>query len=90
MQAIDTAFQGGPFAPVQTVLLLHLNLSFTNAVAHLRIQGPANTTFLLQASSNLITWDGIDTLTTDSNGLAEFTEPQMPGSQPRFYRVFDP
>jgi hypothetical protein len=62
----------------------------TNGLFSFTISSIANTTFGIQASTDLLHWTPIGTATTATNGVATFQDTNSSSLQGRFYRVHWP
>ena len=90
VQAVDASWQGGPYAPLQTLLPLKLEVQKVAEGVHLTIRGSASTAFRVEATEDMLTWSGIGALATDTNGVAEFLDEVAPMPVARFYRLATP
>jgi len=94
VQAVDTAFAGGPFAPEQTFVvppaIQGIDLQ-ANGEVLLRFLGTAGgTNYVLEASTNLTGWAAIANLMTDVGGMFQYAETNVTSIPVRFYRVRSP
>jgi uncharacterized membrane protein YeaQ/YmgE (transglycosylase-associated protein family) len=93
VQAVDTAFAGGPFAPEQTLVvppaIRAIELQ-TNGVVLLRFLGLPGSSYTVEASTNLTGWAAIATLSAAANGAFEYAETNVATIPARFYRVRSP
>ena len=91
VQAVDTAFAGGPFAPEQTFVvppaIQGIELPTNGAVLLSFLGAPGGTNYVLEASTNLTVWSGIANLSADSNGTFEYTETNVASVPVRFFRL---
>jgi len=71
---------------VTSVTSAILSSSITNGQFALTIQAQPNSTYVIQASTNLTTWVSISTNTASAGGSIKFTDPSPLGSQ-RYYRT---
>ncbi|MCI0351730.1 MAG: hypothetical protein L0Z53_20105, partial [Acidobacteriales bacterium] len=55
--------------------------------AEVVIIGSPNRFYTIEASTNLVTWGAIGSVTTDGAGSGRFTDAQAPGLSHRFYRA---
>jgi hypothetical protein len=62
----------------------------TNGYFQLRLSSSTNTSFEIQASTNLADWTSIGSGITDTNGLLFFQDTNAAGFPSRFYRAFWP
>jgi hypothetical protein len=74
-----------PAAPVLTALGFGTNNNF-----QFKLTSTGNTSFGIQASTNLIDWINIGIATTDTNGSLLFQDTNAPGFTSRFYRAYWP
>ena len=90
VQAIDTAFEGSPFASEQTLVVGPVILRFERRPMnqlYFQFRGQPGIGYLLQTSTDLQDWSEIKTLNTPPNGLFEDLETISTGDIARFYRL---
>ena len=73
-----------PATPVLT------SLGFTNGNYKFKLASTTNTTFGIQASTNLLNWINLGSGTTDANGLLFFQDTNPAPIRSRFYRAYWP
>src|SRR6266540_2559336 len=61
----------------------------TNGLFHLRLVGPGNTGYVIQATSDFATWTSLLT-NSAPNGIQEFVDPASTNFPRRFYRLMAP
>jgi hypothetical protein len=62
----------------------------TNGYCQLMLSSTTNTSFGIQASTNLASWTGLGSGTTDTNGLLFFQDTNAANFPTRFYRAYWP
>ena len=91
VQAVDTAFAGGPFAPEQTFIVppafqeIHVQPDGNIQLRFLGAVGGTN--YTLEASTNLTQWSAIANPMADAAGIFQYTETNRMNIPIRFYRV---
>lgn len=73
--------------PIRPTLLPQ---GFTNGYFQLKLSSTSNTTFHIQASTDLATWSTIGTTNTGTNGVLWFRDTNSPTHTNRFYRAVWP
>lgn len=58
-----------------------------NSQAQLQIEGASDTTYLIEASTDLINWKSVGTTSVSTNGTFDFEDPDAANYPSRFYRV---
>ena len=56
----------------------------------LDVLGDESSTYIIQASSDLVNWVTIGSTSTDGNGQGKFTDSKASSEGVRFYRVLEP
>jgi hypothetical protein len=92
VQAIDTSFAGGAFAPEATFHIASgppviTSFAYVAGQFQVRFDGLAGGNYTLQASSNLVQWVGITNLIAPTNGSYQVQDPAAATFPHRFYRL---
>ncbi len=92
VQAIDSAYAGGPFASEATFTIAPVitTFSYTNNQFKINFNALATNSYTLQASPNLTTWTNLASLIPPTNGPAQLTDPAPAHSPVRYYRLSSP
>jgi hypothetical protein len=94
VQAVDTAFAGGPFAPEATFVvppaIQGITLEVDGTVRIAMLGAPNVAGYVVEGSTNLVTWSGVATLTADVNGQFSYVETNVSTIPVRYYRVHSP
>ncbi len=93
VQAIDTAFAGGAFAAESTFVIPPSITGFsfqTNGQFRASFTALGNSSYTLQASTNLQQWTNVTTLVAATNGAAQLTDANGAGFARRYYRLSVP
>jgi hypothetical protein len=61
-----------------------------NGHAVIRFPGAAGQTYRVQASTDLVHWTTLSSVTVDTSGVLQFEDVDAPGNQFRFYRTVSP
>lgn len=84
-------YPGGVY--VQTVVAGRIildGMGLSNGIFHFVINAPIGSNYVVQASSNLISWWPMQTNIISGTGSLLVTDPSMTNQSPRFYRVLKP
>lgn len=90
-QIVGTATD--PFSNARAFLLTALtnrptlHNTFSNGVSTLNVQAQAGLTYIVEASSNLLSWEALSTKVAQPDGTFAFAETNPPSIKARFYRV---
>lgn len=91
-KGLDAVFIDNLYLPLQRPNDLRTNITLsivrTNGTAQLTVQGQANVSYVIQASSDLLRWDSISTNSSISTAI-RFTDLDSPRHLARFYRVIE-
>ncbi len=93
VQAIDTAFAGGAFASESTFVIPPNITAFgfqTSGQFRASFTALGNSSYTLQASTNLQQWTNVTTLIAATNGAAQLTDANGAGFARRYYRLSIP
>jgi hypothetical protein len=94
VQAVDTAFAGGPFAPEASFVVPPAIQGITlQSDGNVRIEmlGTPNVPgYVVEGSTNLVSWAPVATLTADADGQFSYVETNVNTIPARYYRVHSP
>jgi hypothetical protein len=89
-----TGWQTVPGGGTEIVTIKYAELEniqrLTNGSVRLQFFAPAGQPYTFQVSSNLLDWEPLATVLTDSNNLARFDDTNAPLNTARFYRGMSP
>ncbi len=80
-----TLGMSGPSEPFK----LSVTADTVGASRVLELTGQSNFTYVVEASTNLVTWESISVL-VNTNGAVRFYDPDSPNHRQRFYRATVP
>jgi len=96
VQALDTAFAGGPFAPEQTFTVTNGAVAAPRFIALtpqagnltlLEFNGTPGASYSLLMSTNLTQWTTLASATTGTNGLGQLTVTNAVPLPRQFFRL---